>query len=468
MVKDSIFGVLSGLAAMIEEKHPHLAGHSQRVARWAGELARAAGLSPAEAEELRRAALIHDIGLAGIDDRLLSRAGGLEPEDQAIYDAHTQLAVQLLINAAELKPLCRLIAYHHHPFDGGGSRECVHGERLPLGSRILAVLEAYDGYLNPPAGQGRLGPEDAIARLEGRAGEFDQKLVGLLKKLDLGSGGARRVDERQVFIDRLKAAFRNYQAGSNRPLPVKAAVAERLGRELGAAKLSFEALSQAVMEDPSLVLKLISVANSPGYASRTPILSISQALSRIGLTESRHLIAGHMEFNRFFTDREPFAGMLAAWWRRSYLSAQAASQLSTLAREFTPDAAFLLGLIHQAGYASLLVAFKDIWQAGELSSDQVKLLGNFISLYHPQAGVLLAKEAGLPDAFTAAIAQQNRKNPQDMTAGALLLGAAGELVRLAESGQAGPQPTPGPFCQGLGLKEAQLKSIVARLRRHGA
>jgi response regulator RpfG family c-di-GMP phosphodiesterase len=130
---------------LLELRGDQMAGHGRRVADTARDIARGMGLPDNEVLQVFVAGLLHDIGLIGSLDRLLSKPlARYTPEEMTLYRGHPMAAEHSLLALDDLQPMLPMIRGHHERFDGGGFPDVLSGVAIPLGARILAVADAYD------------------------------------------------------------------------------------------------------------------------------------------------------------------------------------------------------------------------------------------------------------------------------------------------------------------------------------
>lgn len=118
--------------------------HTLRVAEMTVELARVAGMNPAELVHVRRGALLHDIGKMGVPDAILHKGGPLSDEEWAIMRRHPTYAYELLSPIAYLRPALDIPYCHHEKWDGSGYPRGLKGETIPLAARLFAVVDVWD------------------------------------------------------------------------------------------------------------------------------------------------------------------------------------------------------------------------------------------------------------------------------------------------------------------------------------
>jgi len=175
--------VARALTRALELAHPHLAGHSERVASYAVAMGCELGLSKATLRGLRLAAALHDIGMLGLPNELLTVAP-LTPEQRRQIQEHPRLSVQLVSRIHRFRELALWIECHHERWDGSGYPYGWRGEQIPLPARILAVAEAFDGMRTETPYRPALSEEQAIEEIQRGAGVlFDSRVVQAFLKV---------------------------------------------------------------------------------------------------------------------------------------------------------------------------------------------------------------------------------------------------------------------------------------------
>ncbi|MFH1135694.1 MAG: HD domain-containing phosphohydrolase [Pseudomonadota bacterium] len=135
------------LAATVDARHPLTAGHSLRVTEYALGIAEEMQLNDRESEVLKYAAVLHDIGKIGVRDEVLLKNGPFTPEEREEMNSHTIKTREILNNfhfPKSMKDVPRVAAGHHEKVNGQGYPDGLTGDRLSLGSKILAVADVFD------------------------------------------------------------------------------------------------------------------------------------------------------------------------------------------------------------------------------------------------------------------------------------------------------------------------------------
>jgi len=132
------------IAAAVDAKDPYTKGHSGRVANFSVILARELGLPEEEVDKIRVAAILHDVGKIGIEDRVLKKPGVLTGEEFEIMKRHTVMGYEIVRQVKQLTEMLAGIRWHHESLNGRGYPDGLRGDELPLMVRILAVADTFD------------------------------------------------------------------------------------------------------------------------------------------------------------------------------------------------------------------------------------------------------------------------------------------------------------------------------------
>src|SRR6266705_712275 len=152
--------------------------HSTRLAEWAVRIARKMGLPEADLYQLEGAALLHDIGKIGVPDSILKKEGKLSDEERALINKHPEYSWSILRLFAGLDKASLYALHHHESFDGCGYPGALKGGEIPIGSRIVSVIDAYDAMISNRCYRKGLTHEEAVRRLTAGGGaQFDPVVV---------------------------------------------------------------------------------------------------------------------------------------------------------------------------------------------------------------------------------------------------------------------------------------------------
>lgn len=176
--------VIDSLATAIEEKDPYTSGHSLRVGEYSVQLAKAIGLSVEDQEMLRKAAVLHDLGMIGIERQIIHKPGALTKDEFAEIKQHPVKSLEILEPLNLPEPLLKTIKHHHEWWNGHGYPDGLAGAQIPLGARILTIADAFDAMTSQRPFRAAMGVTKALNRLEdGMNRQWDSQLVAEFIKI---------------------------------------------------------------------------------------------------------------------------------------------------------------------------------------------------------------------------------------------------------------------------------------------
>ncbi|MEA5000674.1 MAG: GAF domain-containing protein [Endomicrobiaceae bacterium] len=174
------FEMVQTLARAIDAKDSYTYDHADRAGKYAKAIAKKMNLPYTIVRHVEYAALMHDIGKIGIADNILSKPGKLSDEEQEVIRKHPSIGHRIIAPVQFLMPVAPMVLYHQEWFDGSGYPEGLSGEEIPLGARIVAVIDAYDAITSNRPYRKALTQEAAINELKKGSGkQFDPKIVDI-------------------------------------------------------------------------------------------------------------------------------------------------------------------------------------------------------------------------------------------------------------------------------------------------
>ncbi len=183
-IQQSYMGVIHALATAVATRDAYMGNHSQRVERSALTIARRLGLDETAVEQIRIASICHDIGKIGVPDAILRSPNALRPGEMAIVRRHVVDGAAILANVPFLEEAALLVRHSHEWYDGTGYPDGLEGEAIPLGSRIVHVIDAYEAMTSDRPYRKALSHEAAVAELRKMAGrQFDPRIAKLFVRL---------------------------------------------------------------------------------------------------------------------------------------------------------------------------------------------------------------------------------------------------------------------------------------------
>ncbi len=199
LLREDLDCAVRALTAAIEAKDAYTEGHVGRVSRFAEAVGRRLGLESAEHEALRWASILHDVGKIGVPDQILRKPGPLTEEERELMQRHAELGARILGNVAGMELAARLVRHHQERFDGRregafpGYPVGLAGDAIPLGSRVIAVVDAFDAMTTDRPYRARRSVDEAVAELRRESGrQFDPRVVAaFLVELNLSTTATR-------------------------------------------------------------------------------------------------------------------------------------------------------------------------------------------------------------------------------------------------------------------------------------
>ena len=177
-------GVIAALANAVEAKYATTEQHCQRLAGLAHELGMKAGLEPAALKGLVFGALLHDIGKIGISDAILTKPAPLTPEEWRAMRLHPIIGERICEPLATASQFAPIVRHHHERWDGGGYPDGLRAEAIPVGARIVGLVDAYDAIIHDRPYRPARDIHSAMAEIRREAGgQFDPELVRLFLPL---------------------------------------------------------------------------------------------------------------------------------------------------------------------------------------------------------------------------------------------------------------------------------------------
>lgn len=176
--------VLFMLAREVAAKDNYTIGHLQRLADYSEQLAVAAGIPESTLISIRYGAILHDIGKIRISEAILTKPGPLTPEEFAQCKRHPEYGAEMIAHLRCAPKVTPIILGHHEQWDGWGYPQGLRGDNIPIGARIVAIVDAYDAMMTKRPYRRALSKQEAIKRLRARSGvQWDPELVALFLAL---------------------------------------------------------------------------------------------------------------------------------------------------------------------------------------------------------------------------------------------------------------------------------------------
>jgi len=169
---------VKSLSQAVEAKDPYTNGHSIRVSEYACKLAERIDLPQKKIEDLKIAAILHDIGKIGVEENILNKPGRLTEEEFEKIKQHPEIGVKIIKDIDFLKGVSSIILSHHERYDGTGYPEGRKIESILLESQILSLADVFDALTSERPYRSAMTVEEALEIIEnGKGSQFDYKLA---------------------------------------------------------------------------------------------------------------------------------------------------------------------------------------------------------------------------------------------------------------------------------------------------
>ncbi|EJO5347615.1 diguanylate cyclase [Clostridium botulinum] len=170
--------IIKAIISTLHEKNKREEEHSHRVSNLCYHMGKNLGLPEGEIEELKTIGLLHDIGKIAIEDNILNKPGKLTNEEWKEIKRHPEIGYRILSTVNDMLEISEYTLYHHERWDGKGYPKGLKGQEIPLQSRIITIIDAYDAMTSKRSYRNALSEEVAIEELKLNAGiQFDPDLT---------------------------------------------------------------------------------------------------------------------------------------------------------------------------------------------------------------------------------------------------------------------------------------------------
>jgi hypothetical protein len=192
------------LARSVDMRDVGTGVHSQQLEQAATRLATALGLIPEHVHEIGLAARAHDLGKIEISDAILLKPGPLTPEERAVMQEHPAIGADMLASFSAFDKSVAYVRHHHERWDGKGYPDRLKGEDIPIGARIIAVVDSYDAMTADRPYRKAMSSQEAVKRLKDAMGtQFDPRICATWVQLLIEDGTYIPEDE-EVTQSRLQ------------------------------------------------------------------------------------------------------------------------------------------------------------------------------------------------------------------------------------------------------------------------
>ena len=169
-MRNLYISTIQTLSKTLEAKDPYTSGHANRVEEYSIQLAEAIELSDDKIQNIKTAAVLHDIGKLAINDNILNKAAKLTSEEYAQIMKHPSIGADIISKMDFFKDIKDIVRYHHERYDGKGYPDGLKGDAVPIEAYILAIADSYDAMTSDRPYRKALSKEEALSEIKNNAG----------------------------------------------------------------------------------------------------------------------------------------------------------------------------------------------------------------------------------------------------------------------------------------------------------
>jgi HD-GYP domain-containing protein (c-di-GMP phosphodiesterase class II) len=171
---------INTIITTLHERNKREELHSRRVSQLCEQMGEALGFSDDRVNELKTVGLLHDIGKIGIDESILNKNGNLSFEEWKEITKHPEIGYRILSTVNNMSEMAEFVLSHHERWDGKGYPQGLIGEQIPIQSRIIGIVDAYDAMVSERSYKKSLTKSEAIQELVANAGtQFNLEYVNV-------------------------------------------------------------------------------------------------------------------------------------------------------------------------------------------------------------------------------------------------------------------------------------------------
>jgi len=429
---DFVLEVVKTLVALIEEKDPFLRKHSERVANNCANFCEEYKIvGDEDVETIYFAGLLHDIGIVAIPINLLHRTDPLTAQEMIQIKKHPVSGEKVLGTLSILKDVLPMVRHHHEALDGSGYPDGLKADKIPLGARVIGLFNYLDTLVFARFPEKALSMEEALVEIRGKAGQlFDQDLIpDFIAFVEANSGdSADYLQKKEANTMRIIFAeiLNKFKSGKISP-PVMPQVVREIQEVIKQPESTPEELAQVIEKDPTISLRLISVANSPIYRGITEIRNIKASIPRLGLKETLNIVLAIANKNLYETENVKYKILMDRLWVHARASGYGSKLIAQTLKFDDMEKYFLMGMTHDIGKILLLRDFSEASKGKSLSLDAIEAN---LQEAHIGLGSMLLKRWGFDAEFINVINHhEDEKYGPDTVKEILVVNLANMLTR---------------------------------------
>jgi len=378
---DILREVIKTLLDLSGERDEYYRYHCERVGRLSAEFAKYLEniipnfLSP---EKLLLIGFVHDLGMIYIPDSILFKNEPLDPLELLTVKKHPEVGEKILSNIALLKDVLPIIKHHHESFDGTGYPSGLSMDEIPIGARIIRIVDSYDAMISVRAYRPAFSIEQALEKIVADAGvQFDPFLAHhfitfIKKKEDISrpirhiNGGPAKSEQPEkwpTIYELVNFLVNQYDRGLLEPTILPESI-ESIKFTISSLYANAETISSVIERDAVVSFKLMAIANSAFYKGVGKIYTIKNIISRMGLSEVGSVISAIATKNKYFIKNRELNRMLYDVWLHSVATAELSKYIAVHLSLENPDRYYMMGLMHDIGKVYLIRSISEMYDRG--------------------------------------------------------------------------------------------------------
>lgn len=434
----------------MEKNDPSLKSHATRVANQCVLFLKDMEQPQKEINQIYIAALLHDIGMIYIPKKITAKKNDLNETEIAYIKKHTLISEKILSKYTMLKNILPIIRSHHETLDGSGYPEGLKGDEIPVGAKILSIVNSYDMFISNVIDGKKMGHDEALDEIQKLAGTIYDKgladrFVRFMKPEEkspepdipsdnteseqTGNSVETPPGSIKEIIEEIIQKFKKHDIN----LPVLPEVVKDIQEIINSPSSSIDQLAAVIEKDAVISVRLIAVANSVLYRGTERILSVKHAIPRIGAKETQSIVATIANKGLYEVKDKIFKKFMEKLWKHSLASAFAARALADIERWGDSEKYYFMGLVHDIGKVLILKTLADLHHKYE-SLDIDEMLDEAKAV-HTSFGSAILRKWGFSEEYTRmCLLHAGSKFKPNTDKDILLLNLAGNIAKKAGYG----------------------------------
>jgi HD-GYP domain-containing protein (c-di-GMP phosphodiesterase class II) len=408
--------IIKFLLSEIEKKDIFMKNHAERVASNCLRFSKYLGQDREEINRLYIAGLLHDIGYLYLPVNIAIKRCQPDDSELDILKRHPLISEKIASKYSAFQEVLSIIRHHHESIDGTGFPDGLKGTEIPLGAQILNMVNRFDGLTVTRPQFKPVSIENALTRLKDEADQrYERKLienfVRFVNSPDFSSEAPSASSSPSTNSP--APANETHQAIKQQPtvthisreviqqiinkykkdeieLPVLSRVVQEIQDVMNNPTTTVDQLASIIERDAVISVRMIAVANSPIYRGAGRVVTVKNAIPRMGVKETHSIVTTISNKSIYDTKDKKFKTIMENLWLHSLASGYIAKALATELKLGEVELYYFLGLVHDIGKVLLLKSFSDLHAKNE-SLDTGEIMAAIHEAHNSFGGAILRK-----------------------------------------------------------------------------